>query len=117
MVDPSPSGRIRRQAADAKCWHRSRGQDCWMTLPGMYGVIHARRDPGANKWIAWVRNGEHNYPPCTAQRTRIAAAVNAVQIAIAHGFRDDPRSSVGRQELQVSRQGHGLNSGRVQTVP
>ena len=86
MVDPSPCRRIQREAADAKSWHRSRGEECWMTLPGMYGAIHAWRDPATGKWIAWVRSGEHNYPPCPAQRTRTAAAINAVQIASAHGF-------------------------------
>ena len=86
MVDPSPCRRIQREAADAKSWHRSRGQECWMTLSGMYGAIHAWRDPATRKWIAWVRSGEHNYPPCPAQKTRTAAAVSAVQIASAHGF-------------------------------
>ena len=57
-----------------------------MTLPGMYGAVHAWRDPATGKWIAWIRNGEHSYPPCPAQRTRTAAAISAVQIACAHGY-------------------------------
>jgi hypothetical protein len=86
MVDPSPCRRIQRETGDPKSWHRSRGQECWMTLPGMDGAVHAWRDPTTKKWIAWIQNGEHSYPPCPAQKTRTAAAISAVQIASAHGF-------------------------------
>ena len=83
MIDPSPFRRIQRDASDSKSWHRSRGHECWMSLPGMYGDVHAWRDPATKKWIAWIQSGEHNYPTCPAQKTRTTAAICAVQIACA----------------------------------
>lgn len=76
MVDPSSCRRIEREASDPRGWHRGHGQECWMSLPGMYGAVHAWRDPATKKWIAWVRSGKHSYPPCPTQKTRIAAAIN-----------------------------------------
>jgi hypothetical protein len=61
-VDPSPLRRIQRDASEPQSWHRSRGHECWMTLSGMYGVVHAWRDPVTKKWIAWIQSGEHKYP-------------------------------------------------------
>jgi len=52
----------------------------------MYGLVQARQDPTTKKWIAWVKNGEHNYPACSPQATRSAAAVKAVEIAFEEGF-------------------------------
>lgn len=86
MIDPSPFRRIQRDASNPKSWHRSRGHECWMSLPGMFGAVHAWRDPATKKWIAWIQSGEHNYPACSAQKTRSAATICAVQIACAQGF-------------------------------
>ena len=86
MVDPSPLRHIQRDAGKPSNWHRSRGDESWMTLPGMYGAVHAWRDPTTKKWVAWIRSGEHNYPTSSPKKTRTDAVICAVQIASAHGF-------------------------------
>ncbi|MGI9434274.1 MAG: hypothetical protein ACR2Q4_05510 [Geminicoccaceae bacterium] len=86
MVDPSPLRHIQRDAGNSRNWHRSRGTESWMTLPGMYGAAHAWRDPATKKWIAWIQSGEHAYPTSLPKKTRTAAVICAFQIASAHGF-------------------------------
>ena len=78
--------RIQRHARVPKNWHRGHHHESWMELPGMYGMVQARQDPATKKWIAWVKNGEHNYPACSPQATRSTAAVKAVEMAFGEGF-------------------------------
>ena len=86
MVDPSPLRPIRRDAGSLRNWHRSRGTESWMTLPGMHGAAHARRDPATKNWVAWIRSGGHTYPTPSPKKTRAAAVICAFQIASARGF-------------------------------
>lgn len=86
MIDPARRWLIHRSARGPTNWHRGRHHQSWMALPGMYGVVWARRDPATRTWIAWVRNGEHDYPACPPQATRTDAVVTAVEIAFDHGF-------------------------------
>jgi predicted cupin superfamily sugar epimerase len=86
MIDPSPLRRVRRDAGNPSNWHRSRGDETWMTLAGMYGAVHSWHDPTTKTWIAWIRSGEHTYPTSRPKITRTEAAICAAQIALAHGF-------------------------------